>query len=74
MITETYEETGLLPPRERLATPTRPLPRLQPYFLDQGDEAGIGHDFLLQNPRPDLTETDLWPLATDRRKLALDLP
>lgn len=74
MITETYEETGLLPPRERLALPTRPLPRLQPYFLEHGDTAGSGHDFLLQNPRPDLTETDLWPLASERRKLALDLP
>jgi hypothetical protein len=48
--------------------------RLHPYFLEQGEEAGFGHDFLLQNPRPDLTETDHWPFAEERRKLALDLP
>jgi hypothetical protein len=50
------------------------LPRLHPYFLDQGDTAGLGHDFLLQNPRPDLTEAEPWDFSEDRRKLALDLP
>ncbi len=74
MITETYETNGLLPPRELPPMPRRPLPRLHPYFLDQGDAAGSGHDFLLQNPRPDLTETEVWPHTAERRKLALDLP
>lgn len=74
MTTQPYENEIQLPPGELIEPPARRLPRLQPYFVEQGDDAGFAHDFLLQNPRPDLTETAMWPLADERRKLALDLP
>lgn len=61
------------PRREPAAQPRPRPPRpLQPYFLDLGDEPLAGHDFLLQNPRPDLTEAEAAGWTGDRRKSVLD--
>lgn len=60
-----------LPPPAPRRWPQRPT---LPYFLEEGDAPDCGHDFLLQNPRPDLTEAEAWTLAEDRLKLSLDLP
>lgn len=60
--------------RREPAIPLRPRTSrpLQPYFLDLGDEPEAGHDFLLQNPRPDLTEEEAAGWTGDGRKSVLD--
>lgn len=75
MTTRLLETPRMLPGRE-----LRPLPRLrtprplQPYFIESGEAEPLTHDFLLQNPRPDLTETAATISTAERRKLVLDLP
>ncbi len=74
MQTLTIQRPRPFPRREPNPPPARPRAQrpLQPYFLELGDELPFGHDFLLQNPRPDLTEADPEAWTGDRRKSALD--
>jgi len=75
MTTLNYETPRTLPSREICPPPRLRTPRpLQPYFIESGQGEPLAHDFLLQNPRPDLTETDAWISVEERRKLILDLP